>query len=308
MSGLPLGEIAAVTASFTWTIGSIMFANATRRMTPFRVNVLRIFVATFYVIVTHSILFNSPFPTATPKQWVFMSLSSLIGLVLGDFSYFMSLNYLGPRRAILMISTAPVFTIIAAFLILGEYLTGANYIGILITMTGVWLVISEREDRTGEAPLPIRRKFMGIIFGILAAVGQGVGLVLSKLGMVGVVEKGGEPLGTFPATLIRLIFATLFLSLIVIKKKDGPKIVEGIRDRKFFILVLIATFIGSFIGLWLSMVAVTYAKTGVASTLLSLMPVMVIPVLFLTDRQRTSLRGIMGASVTVIGVAVLFLV
>jgi drug/metabolite transporter (DMT)-like permease len=56
------------------------------------------------------------------------------------------------------------------------------------------------------------------------------------------------------------------------------------------------------------MVAVTYAETGVAQTLMSLMPVLIIPAVWILYRQRTSWRGILGAVIAVFGVSILFLV
>ena len=69
----------------------------------------------------------------------------------------------------------------------------------------------------------------------------------------------------------------------------------------------VAAVLGPFVGVTLSMVAVTYTQTGVAQTLLSLMPVMIIPIVWRLYGQRTSWRGILGAITAVIGVATLFL-
>ncbi len=306
--GLPIGEFAGVAASFSWTIGSVLFAGITRRMNIFYLNAYRMVVASVFIFIAHLVMYGNLLPIATPEQWFYMSLSSLIGLVIGDFSYFVCLSYLGARRGVLLISTAPIYTIVTAFLILNETLSFGNYIGIAVTMSGVWLVLSEREDRTGEKPLTRREKTLGILFGTLAAVGQGVGLVLSKLGMVGVVPEDGKPLETLPATLIRLLFASLFLWILISFKRESLSVLKSVKESKSFKLIVVATFIGTFLGLWLSMVAVTYTKAGIASTLLSLMPVMVIPVLYFTDKQRTSLRSMIGATITVIGVAILFMV
>jgi drug/metabolite transporter (DMT)-like permease len=70
---------------------------------------------------------------------------------------------------------------------------------------------------------------------------------------------------------------------------------------------LVGAFIGPFMGITLSMVAVTYTDAGVAQTLMSLMPVLIIPTVWILYRQRTSWRGIVGALVAVIGVAIIFL-
>lgn len=309
MKNFPTGEFAGVFASLAWTIGSIIFATIARKMNVFRLNALRNVLALGFIFFAHLAIYGVPLPSANPEQWFYMSLSSLIGLVIGDFTYFLCLVYLGARRGVLLISMAPIFTIISAFLILGETLTFGNYLGIAITMSGVWLVLSESEYNTGEKPLSRKEKTLGILFGLFAAAGQGVGLVVSKHGMLGVIEEGGKALETLPATLIRLIFASVFMWVFIVARGgDTGKLIDSVKRNRSLKMILIATFIGSFLGLWLSMIAVTYTKAGIASTLLSLMPVMVIPILYFTDKQRTSLRSIIGATITVAGVAILFMI
>jgi len=84
-------------------------------------------------------------------------------------------------------------------------------------------------------------------------------------------------------------------------------IVKTLNDKKAMGATLGGAFFGPFLGVWLSMVAVTYAFAGVASTLMSLMPVMVIPIVWVIYKQRTSWRGFAGAAVAIVGIAVLFL-
>jgi len=62
------------------------------------------------------------------------------------------------------------------------------------------------------------------------------------------------------------------------------------------------------LGVTLSMVAVTYTQAGIAQTLMSLMPVLIIPIVWVLYKQRTSWRGILGAVVAVIGVAILLII
>jgi drug/metabolite transporter (DMT)-like permease len=65
--------------------------------------------------------------------------------------------------------------------------------------------------------------------------------------------------------------------------------------------------VGPFVGMTLSMVAVANTQPGIAQTLMSLMPIFIIPVIWIIYRERTSWRGILGALIAVIGVAILFL-
>ena len=81
-----------------------------------------------------------------------------------------------------------------------------------------------------------------------------------------------------------------------------------LNSKKALKLTSAGAFIGPFLGVWLSMVAITFTKAGIAMTLMSLMPVFVIPTVFLIYREKTSIRGMAGAFVAVIGVAIIFVV
>jgi drug/metabolite transporter (DMT)-like permease len=270
------------------------------------VNAYRIITATLLLGVTHLILFRTLVPPADGSQWFYMGLSGVAGLALGDFGYFGALVFMGPRRGVLLMSMAPIFSVLSGYLILGEVPNPWILIGIIITLSGVTWVILEKEIHTHEPPIPRRQKVYGILCGLGGAVGQGLGLVVSKYGMLVAGSEEAGPLNTLSATLIRMIVASAVVWLIVIISGRLPRVLEARRDGAAIKRTLAGTVTGPFIGVWLSMFAVTHAIAGVAATLMALMPVMVIPVLWLLYRQKTSIRGMAGAGVAVVGVAILF--
>jgi drug/metabolite transporter (DMT)-like permease len=255
--------------------------------------------------VTHLVLFGTIVPPANGPQWFYLGLSGVAGLALGDFGYFGALVYLGPRRGVLLMSMAPIFSVVSGYFILGEVLSTWNLIGIILTLSGVTWVILEKEMHTHEPPIPTSQKAYGILCGFGGAVGQGLGLVISKYGMLQVGGEGTKPVGTLSATLIRMMVAAATVWLLVAFSGRLHRVLEARRDLTALKRTFGGAATGPFVGVWLSMVAVTHAKAGVAATLMSLMPVMVIPVLWLLYRQKTSLRGIAGAGVAVVGVAIL---
>lgn len=64
--------------------------------------------------------------------------------------------------------------------------------------------------------------------------------------------------------------------------------------------------VGPFLGIWLSLIAVQHARLGIASTLMALPPVLLIPLEYLIYRHRVSRRGIAGTVIAMVGVALLF--
>jgi drug/metabolite transporter (DMT)-like permease len=306
MSSHLIGESAALATAALWTSCSILFAAAGKRIGPLSVNAYRIVMATILLGVTHLLVFRTLVPPAGESQWLYMGISGVVGLALGDFGYFGALVFMGPRRGVLLMAMAPIFSVISGYFILGEVLGPWNLLGIIITLSGVTWVILEKEMHTNEPPLPTRRKAYGILCGLGGATGQGLGLVISKYGMLVAGGEGSGPLNTLSATLIRMIVASVFVWMLVTLSGRLPRVLKARHDGRAIRQTFAGAVTGPFAGVWLSMVAVTYAMAGVAATLMSLMPVLVIPVLWFLYRQKTSLRGIAGAAIAVIGVAILF--
>jgi drug/metabolite transporter (DMT)-like permease len=301
-----VGETAGVLTAALWTSCSILFASAGRRIGPLCVNAYRIVVACILLGVAHLVLYHTIVPPAVGSQWFYLGLSGVAGLALGDFGYFGALVYLGPRRGVLLMATAPIFSVLAGYLILDEVLSLGDMVGVIVTLSGVAWVILEKEIHTHEPPIPARQKVWGILSGLAGAVGQGLGLVISKYGMLVAGGKAVGPLNTLSAAFIRMTVAAVFVWIFVAVSGRMLMVLRAGRDRPALGRTFAGAVTGPFAGVWLSMVAVTYTMAGVAATLMALMPVMVIPVLWFLYRQKTSLRGIIGAAVAVAGVAILF--
>lgn len=298
-----IGEIAAIGTSALWTACSILFASASRRIGALSVNAYRIVVAALLLSLTHRAILGSFLPHANRSQWFYLGLSGIVGLAIGDFGYFGMLALIGPRRGLLMTSLAPIFSSIGAFFILGEKLNPMDILGISVTLTGVAIVVLERED--GGNSIAPKQKAYGYLCGLGGALGQGIGLVISKYGMFVAGGDENAPLNPLPTALIRMIVATSFVWIVIMALGKLGDVLEKRKDLGAVIRTTAGAITGPFLGVWLSMVAVSNAPAGIAATLMSLMPVMVIPAVWLLHRERTSLRGILGAAIAVVGVAIL---
>lgn len=187
---------------------------------------------------------------------------------------------------------------------LGEVLPTFAVVGIAVTLTGVIVVIMEAQERSGEEPVSKRPKTYGVFLALIGAIGQGFGLVFAKKGIDLDPRMTLDPIS---ATLMRLILGALSLWVVMLLAGKLPELHEAIKNREGITHTAVGAFIGPFLGITLSMVAVTYTQTGVAQTLMSLMPVLIIPTVWILNKQRTSWRGIVGAVIAVIGVSILFL-
>jgi drug/metabolite transporter (DMT)-like permease len=302
-----IGESAAVATSALWTICSIFFAAAARRIGALSVNAYRIAMAVVLLGVTHLFVYGTVVPQASSSQWFYLGMSGVMGLALGDFGYFGMLALIGPRRGLIMTALVPIFSSVTAYYLLGETLAISDVIGIGVTLWGVSLVVLEREDHASAFYVPRKQKIYGYLCGFGGALGQGVGLVVSKYGMLVAGGEGTQPLNPLSTTLLRMIVAAAFVWVTVAVFRKLPGVLARRRDGWAIRRTFAGAVTGPFVGVWLSMVAVTYAVAGVASTLMSLMPVMVIPLVWILYREKTGWRGILGAAIAVTGVAILFL-
>jgi len=294
-----LGELAALGTATCWSFGSLFFDAAGRRLGPNNVNKIRILQATVLLSCALWIVTGRFLPAHLPAINVFwLSLSGLIGLVLGDYCLFTSLVILGPRRATLLMAAAPVITALFAWPVLDEVLGPLAIIGISIAIIGiVWVSI---EKRGAGRVLRSGSLLAGTLWGLGGAVGQAIGLVFAKVGMGGEIEP-------LEATFCRMFAAAIILWLFTIISGQLPATLRALNNKCGLAFSMGGAFVGPFIGVWLSLVAIKHAEAGIAATIMAATPVLVIPLEIIVHGERPSMRAIIGAVVAVGGVAVLFL-
>jgi drug/metabolite transporter (DMT)-like permease len=288
-----LGEIAAVFTSICWTFSSIIFTFAGRRVGAAVLNRMRLTFAVLWVALIHLLLQGRLFPTdASPERWIWLGLSGVAGLVVGDLLLFQGYVMIGPRISTLIMSLSPVFSAVLALLFLNETLRAGQIIGILVTIAGVALVVL---DHHGSQETPINRKRY-----LLGAAGQTVGLILAKRGL-----EGNFP--SISGLAIRMLVSVVFVWLLALVSGQARPTLNSMRDRRAFGLILGGSVVGPFLGIWLSIISIQQAPIGVASTLMSLTPIFLIPAGFWFFRERISRWAIVGTVISIAGVVILFL-
>jgi drug/metabolite transporter (DMT)-like permease len=293
-----MGEIAALGTSVLWSFTSVLFTLAGRRVGSANVNRTRLVVAVFFISLTHWALHGEIIPMdTTPERAFWLGLSGVIGLVAGDASLFQAFVLIGPRLSMLMMALAPVMSTLLAWIFLGEHLGSVDLLAILITVAGIAWVVWESNVRLPEVE---RKDFiLGIFLGIGGALGQAVGLITSKLGM----EGGFPPLS---ATLLRMVTAMFFIWLLTIFQGKARSTLQALKDRKAALSIVGASIVGPFLGVWLSLIAIDQAQVGIASTLMSLSPIFLIPLAKWVFKEQVSSRVVFGTVIALIGVTMIF--
>jgi len=276
----------------------------------FTVNKIRLLLAVFLYAGFLLVATGSLYPSGVnEQQWFWLGLSGIVGLVIGDGCGFKALVMIGPRLTMLIYACSPIMTTIIAWIFLGEQLSFVDVIGIAITIGGIsWVVLERRFDHNSHFNLshdhPDRGSLMkGVLLGLVAALGQASGLVLAKHGML---HAGGtvEPL---QAAYVRMVVSLLVLWAITALRGQIPNTLRAMKNRRALSLCAAGATVGPFLGVWMSLVAIKYIAAGLAATLNSTTPVMILPLVVLWYKERITWRATLGAIVTVCGVALIFL-
>jgi drug/metabolite transporter (DMT)-like permease len=298
-----MGEIAAVVTSVCWSLNSIQFTLAGRRVGSEVVNRVRLVLAVLYLSLAHLLLYGELWPVhAGPFRWGWLGLSGVIGLVIGDACLFQAFLFIGPRRAMLLMTLVPVISTLLAWGWLGETLRPAEVGAVLLTVGGIaWVVAERRRDPAGRIPAQRERHYMlGVLLGLGGAMGQALGLVTAKQGL-----NGDFP--SLSATVIRMVVGSGVIWLLTLFRGQVGATWRALGDRRARLFIVGGSLIGPFIGVWLSMVAVQHAQVGIASTLMALSPIIMIPLDHWIFHESVSLRSVAGTVVALVGAAIIFL-
>lgn len=291
-----LGEFSALGAALLWAATSMIFAKVTSKVGSIQANISRMIIATLLFVLS-IIVFHLPINLSfTQIQYLFIS--AMLGLAFGDTFLFKAFQIIGARLSMLIMSLAPAIAALLAYLFLGETLSLWGIFGVLITLCGVSLVVFER---TGPVPAYTLSK-LGVFYALLGAFGQGSGLIFAKLAFA----EG--PIHGMVASCMRIASALIVLlplSLLSGYRTNPIKLLK--QDRTIFLYLLTASVFGAYFGITLSLVAVAYAKVGVASTLIATSPVLMLPMVRLVYHELLSWKAVTGAFIAVTGVAILFL-
>jgi drug/metabolite transporter (DMT)-like permease len=294
-----IGELAGLATSFFFAMTALIFT-ATGRMVGSQVtNRMRLTIAFVYLLILNLILFREPLPfSADSSRWIWLSLSGIVGLSLGDAFLFQALVSVGPRLGTLLLSLAPIFGSVIAWIFFGEVLSAWQITGIVLALAGIaWVVMSHQEPP--NTPRGHTRR--GVIFGVLAGLGQAVGLVLSKQAMAGNFSP-------FQANAIRMLAAVIFIWAWTAIEGKTAETFAIVREKPQVIrLLALGALVGPVLGVSSSLLAVQHAEIGVASTLMALPPVIILPVSYFLFKERIGWQAIVGTILAIAGVAVLFL-
>jgi drug/metabolite transporter (DMT)-like permease len=293
------GELAALATAVFWTITAMAFEVGSKKIGSLALNMIRLVLAFIFLSIFNLIARGLIFPVdASVHAWVWLSVSGLVGFVFGDYFLFRAFAVISARIAMLFMTLVPPITAVIGWAILGESMTLLQITGMTLTISGIAMAIFSRGGESGKR-IKLSYPVKGILFGLGGALGQAVGFVLSKYGM-------GD-YHAFAATQIRIIAGMVGFALIIIILKKGYLIRNAFKSKPGMIGTGIGSVFGPFLGVSFSLIAVKYISTGVASTLMAIVPILIIPPAVLFFKQKVSFLEIIGAFISVGGVTLFFI-
>ncbi len=291
------GEIAALITAMLWTVSSISFSEASIRIGPVYINVTRIIFALLFLGTT-LIVIQAPIKLSF-YQIYNLAISGFIGLVFGDTFLLRSYKLIGPRLSSLVMSSVPPISASLAFIFLGEKISFFGITGIFVTSLGIALVLFQREEKPTSK---YKIDMSGVFYAFLGAVGQAVGLIFAKFAF------NESPINGFVATFIRVFSALIILYPFAILTKRYVNPVKSLtKDKKTLLFIIIGSIFGPFLGITFSLIAVSNAKVGIASTIMATVPILILPAVKFYYKEKLSWISILGAFIAVGGVAIIFL-
>lgn len=295
------GELAALATACCWTLTALSFEQAGKRVGSLAVNLIRLSVAFFLLAAFTAVTRGRPLPTdASAHAWLWLSLSGLVGFALGDLCLFRAFVLVGARVSMLIMALVPPMTALIGGIFLHESLGSRDWVGMALTVGGVlWVALERREGAAADATPRTRHVASGLLLAFGAALGQAAGLILSKYGM--------GTYNAFAAAQIRVLAGAVAFAVIFTIFRRWGWAAAAVRHRTAMAFTSVGAVFGPFLGVSFSLLAVQHTATGIASTIMSIVPVLIIPPAILVFHEKVSARAIFGAVLAVAGVALLFL-
>lgn len=292
------GEFAALAVAFFWTVTALAFESASRKIGSIPVNIMRLVMA-FFFIGTFTLISRGSFipHDASRHNWLWLSLSGLIGLVLGDYFLFKSYALIGSRFAMLIMTTVPPMAAFFGFLILDESLKVMHLAGMVVVIGGITTAIFNRPVKGEKLSMKLAPK--GVLFALIGALGQALGLVLSKYGM--------EDYDPFASTHIRIIAGVLGYSFIITVLGRWGVVRNAMKNIEAMKSLTLGAVFGPFLGISFSLIAVRYTEAGIASTIMAIVPILIIAPSVFIYKEKITKAEFIGAVISVCGVALFFM-
>ncbi|WP_313523180.1 DMT family transporter [Shinella sp.] len=291
-----IAEILALSAAVCIAMSGMLVSELQGRLPLLDLARLQM-IAAFLMTAAVSVILGG-WRTVELWQFGYLAVSSLFGIVIASTTYFATIYTAGPRTTALLFSLASPFAVVLGYVFLGETLSGQQSIGIACVLSGILLAIGARSSSKAGGD-QAKTPWVGIVLGVVTAFGQALGSLAARPAMAGGVEP-------FTAMAVRSGLAALFFILLMAVPHPALKPAPTITKRSVGFAVGSA-FFGVGLGMSLLMAALAHGNVGVVSTLSSMTPIVILPMVWARTGTVPPAPAWFGAALAVIGTALISL-
>lgn len=292
-----IGEIAALATAFCWSITATSFEVAGKKVGSMPLNLIRLFIGMIFLMLFTLITRGLAFPVdASFNTWKWLFLSGLVGLVIGDLLLFEAFVRIGARISMLIYASVPPMSGLLAYFILGESMSLQQILGMVITISGIATVILVKGD---QKKVKLAHPVAGILLAFGGAFGQALGYIIGKFGL--------ENYDPFAATEIRLLAGIIGFAIMFTIRGTWRQFFRSFQHKRAMAFITLGSFFGPFLGISLSLMAIQYTNPGVASTLTSITPILLIPIAIFIRKEKVHFKEFLGALIAISGIALIFI-
>ncbi len=304
-----MGLLFALVTTLSWSIGIFPFTEASRRLGINSLNHFRLFLAVILLFVTAFLLDHSEFINLFSAQyvqaWIWFGLSGVVGLALGDYFYFGLYAIMGARIGSIFSTLSPAAALVTSYFFVDEHINFIGVIGIFLTMAGVVFISVSKSESYSVEKGRYDSDVKGVLFGVLAAFCQGVGLVLAKKGFV-VLEQEGKFIHPINATFVRMVVSLTTLVLITTIFRKWSDVLRPLKSNSAGLkYAAVGTFFGPVFGVCMSLYTITLLEATVAQTIFSLVPVVAALIARYFYKEKFTLASVIATLIAVAGVVLL---
>ena len=176
-----------------------------------------------------------------------------------------------------------------------------NLLGCFIVFVGVIIAIAYGSNNSSdhrwekvEGPIII-----GILFGILAALCQAIGLIMMKP----ILDAGADPIAS---AAIRTTISCLLLAFTFFFKSDNF-VSKKPLNISIILRSIISGFLGMALGMSLLLIALQKADAGIVATLSSTSPIMILFFIWIITKRMPSINAWLGTILAILGTGLIFI-
>jgi drug/metabolite transporter (DMT)-like permease len=291
---MPISELLAIAAATCIALSGMLISELTGKVQVLRLARWQL-TAAFVMTATAATVVGG-WHTLDRPAILYLSISSLFGIIIASTTYFATIYAIGPRNTALLFSLTSPFALLLGYLFLGETITAQQGLGVLLVLSGIVLAIGVGG---GNAQSLKTLAWGGITLGVVTALGQALGSLTARPAMA----AGVEP---FAAMAVRSGIAAVFFILITVLPIPALKR-PFIFSRKVLVIAVVASFFGTGLGMSLLMAALAHGNVGIVSTLSSMTPVVILPMVWIRTRKAPPPMAWIGAGLAVCGTALISL-